>query len=80
MPYTDLRPHHGRLRLTTSGCDCPLGTVIDRCWPLVRGPRTAPAASGVASTGVLPVPFRRLLVGLTGAEMDLEPLSLLRGS
>jgi hypothetical protein len=31
MPYTDLRPHHGRLRLSTCQYRCPLGTVIDRC-------------------------------------------------
>jgi hypothetical protein len=31
MPYTDLRPDHGRLRLSSCGSGCPLGTVIDRC-------------------------------------------------
>jgi hypothetical protein len=30
MPSTDQRPHHGRLRLTSCGFDCPLGTVADR--------------------------------------------------
>jgi DNA invertase Pin-like site-specific DNA recombinase len=31
MPYTDLRLHHGRLRLSSCGSDYPWGTVIDRC-------------------------------------------------
>jgi hypothetical protein len=31
MPYTDLRPCHGRLQLTSCSFGCPLGTVVDRC-------------------------------------------------
>jgi hypothetical protein len=31
MPYTDLRPRHGRLWLSSCGSNCPLGTVVDRC-------------------------------------------------
>jgi hypothetical protein len=30
MPYTDQRPHHGRIRLVSCGSDYPLVTVVDR--------------------------------------------------
>src|SRR5215207_4044372 len=48
MPYTDRRPHHRRLQLTSCRFGCPLGTVIDREYPLFRGPTTDPAGIPVA--------------------------------
>ena len=44
MPYTDLRPHHGRLRLTAGGLvvrGAPWLTVVDRCFAAPRRPQVA---------------------------------------